>query len=93
MRNQFAFRAAILCSLLLIYTTGCSCSNAPESPPGPGPVGDIKDLNTGEIKPLKFSNQPATNGNRPITNPGNAAATKAATDKLPEGLPVNPAPK
>jgi hypothetical protein len=81
MTQPRAVRFLLGVAALLMCTAGCSCSShIPESPPGEGPIGEIKNLQTGEVisgsapsaptsstpsSSPNYSQPAATNFNRP----------------------------
>lgn len=56
---QVPFRWLLPLLFVGLLWTGCSCSNAPESPPGPGPTAE----------PVPFDSNPGANNGATPTNP------------------------
>jgi hypothetical protein len=73
------------CAGVLACTGGCSCSShIPESPPGDGPVGEIRNVQTGQV----IQATPGTPN--PYGTPTNSQPTAANANRPP--LPGKPAP-
>ena len=73
-RSRFVW---LLLGSAVIFQSGCSCSRIPESPPGPGVLGEVKHFNSGAVVPTA----PAPGA--PVTNPGSPP---------PPNTYVNPTP-
>jgi hypothetical protein len=63
MKHDSQFRWLLLSSSLLVIS-GCSCSQIPESPPGPGIVSETRHYNSGAVVPV-----PSANPDSPISAP------------------------
>lgn len=55
-------------SVLALVCGGCSCSRIPESPPGPGPVSEIRHFNSGATVPVVVANPNAPANTPPPAN-------------------------
>jgi hypothetical protein len=96
MSRPFAVRFLLCCAGLLACTTGCSCSShIPESPPGDGPVGEIRNVQTGQVIQQTPGGVPAVpnpNASNPSSTPTYSQPANANHAPVPgQPAPVKPA--
>lgn len=72
----------LLLGWLLACCSGCSCSRIPESPPGPGPIGEIRNVQTGEL--IQASPAPDSTLNSPAPDVGNQSANSPPRPITPQ---------
>jgi hypothetical protein len=83
--------------IVALVAAGCSVNNAPESPPGPGPIGEVRSGNGEVITPAPSPN--TTQSSIPAgpvqssraSNPPPANAQTVPSARAPVNLPGLPA--
>lgn len=80
-RSRFTW---FLLGSAILFQSGCSCSRIPESPPGPGVLGEVRHMNSGAIVPTT----PVAPSNP--TNPGAPPPPNTYVNPTPQPTNVRP---